>query len=71
VSDQPERRLADQQEILAVGVGMALWALTLIVLAIFFRHDLQRHDATWWLWSCGLGLVLGLYGLRFSVRRRR
>jgi membrane protein DedA with SNARE-associated domain len=71
VTDPPERRLADQQEILAAAVGMALWAIALVVLAVFFRHDLQRHDATWWLWACGLGLVLGLYGLRFAFRRSR
>lgn len=69
--DQPPRRLADQQEVLAVGVGMALWAIALVVLAVFFRGDLRRHDATWWYWSCGFGLVLGLYGLRFTLRRRR
>jgi hypothetical protein len=37
---------------------------------VFFRSDLQRHHATWWLWACGLGIVLGLYGLRFALRRR-
>jgi membrane protein DedA with SNARE-associated domain len=52
-------------------VGLVLWAVALVVLAVFFRHDLQRHHASWWLWSCGFGLLLGLYGLRFSVRRRR
>jgi membrane protein DedA with SNARE-associated domain len=68
--DEQERRLADQQEVLAVTVGMALWTLALVVLAVFFRHDLQRHHATWWLWACGIALVLGLYGLRFALRRR-
>jgi membrane protein DedA with SNARE-associated domain len=71
VTEQPERRAADQQEVLAAAVGMALWAIALVVLAVFFRDHLQRHDATWWLWACGLGLVLGLYGLRFALRRRR
>jgi hypothetical protein len=70
VSNEQEPRLADQQEVLAVVVGLALWAIALVVLAVFFRHDLQRHHATWWLWSCGFGLVLGLYGLRFALRRR-
>lgn len=59
-----------RDEIVAAIVGIALWAIALVVLAVFFRHDLQRHHATWWLWSCGLGLVLGLYGLRFAHRRR-
>jgi membrane protein DedA with SNARE-associated domain len=70
VGEQQERRLADQQEVLAVTVGMVLWAVALVVLAVFFRHDLQRHQATWWLWACGIGVVLGLYGLRFALRRR-
>jgi H+/Cl- antiporter ClcA len=70
VPDEPQRRIADQQEILAVTVGMVLWVITLVVLVVFFRHDLQRHHATWWYWACGLGLVLGLYGLRFAFRRR-
>jgi membrane protein DedA with SNARE-associated domain len=59
-----------REEILAAVVGIALWLVLLVVLAVFFRHDLQRHHATWWLWTCGLGLVLGLYGLRFAYRRR-
>jgi hypothetical protein len=67
---QPPVRLADQQELLAITVGMLLWAVALVVLAIFFRHDLQRHDTTWWYWACGAGLLLGLYGLRTAFRRR-
>jgi membrane protein DedA with SNARE-associated domain len=59
-----------RDEILAAWVGIVLWAIALVVLAVFFRHDLQRHHATWWLWACGLGLALGLYGLRFAHRRR-
>jgi membrane protein DedA with SNARE-associated domain len=59
-----------RDEFLAAIVGIVLWAVALVVLAVFFRHDLQLHHATWWLWSCGLGLVLGLYGLRFAHRRR-
>jgi Protein of unknown function (DUF2530) len=61
---------APHDEVRAAVVGIVLWAIALIVLAVFFRHDLQRHHATWWLWSCGLGLALGLYGLRFALRRR-
>ncbi len=60
----------DHHEVTVVAVGMALWAVALVVLAVFFRHDLHRHHATWWLWACGLGIVLGLYGLRFALRRR-
>jgi hypothetical protein len=54
-----------------VVVGLILWALALVVLAVFFRDDLDRHDASWWLWSCTIGILLGLYGLRVALRRRR
>lgn len=56
-------------EVRVIVVGMALWAVALVVLAVFFRHDLDHHHAGWWLWTCGLGLVLGLYGLRATRRR--
>jgi hypothetical protein len=68
--DNGRARLADQQEVLAAIVGIVLWVVALVVLLVFFRHDLKRHDATWWYWTCGFGLVLGLYGLRFALRRR-
>jgi membrane protein DedA with SNARE-associated domain len=71
MTEPEDSRLADSQEVLAVSVGMALWAIALVVLAVFFHDDLKRHDATWWYYACGFGLVLGLYGLRFALRRRR
>jgi hypothetical protein len=55
----------------AVGVGMALWVIAFVVLLVFFRDDLRRHHTEWWLWSCGIGVALGLYGLRFVSRRQR
>jgi hypothetical protein len=71
---RPERRPTPEpletNEVAIAAGGTALWALALVVLAVFFRHDLQRHHATWWLWACGLGIGLGLYGLRFALRRR-
>jgi hypothetical protein len=54
-----------------VLVGIALWIVAFVVMLVFFRDDLRRHHTTWWLWSCGIGVVLGLYGLRFAARRRR
>jgi membrane protein DedA with SNARE-associated domain len=68
--EQREPSALARDETLAAIVGIAAWAIALVLLATFFRHDLQRHHATWWLWACGLGLVLGLYGLRFARRRR-
>jgi RsiW-degrading membrane proteinase PrsW (M82 family) len=66
--DPPAARSHD--EVLVAIVGIVAWAVALVVLAVFFRHDLQRHHSSWWLWACALGLVLGLYGLRFAHRRR-
>ena len=54
-----------------VLVGLALWVVALVLLATVFLDDLRRHDATWWLWACVVGIVLGLYGLRFVLRRGR
>lgn len=55
---------------LAVGVGTALWAVLLVVLA-FFHDTLQRHHATWWYGVCGVGIGLGALGLLVTSRRRR
>lgn len=55
---------------LVILVGMALWALAFVVLVVFFRDDLRRHHTTWWLWSCGIGIAMGLYGLHFVAKRK-
>jgi len=52
-------------------VGMAIWAVAFVVLVVFFRDDLRRHHAEWWLWTCGIGVLFGLYGLRFISRRQK
>ena len=72
--DQPRRpdpQPVEVNETRIVAIGVALWALVLVVLAVFFRDELRDHDALWWLWACVVGIVLGLYGLRFVSRRRR
>jgi membrane protein DedA with SNARE-associated domain len=69
-SGPPSEEPVDHHEVAVIAIGMALWALALVVLAVFFRHDLKRHHAGWWLWACGLGLAFGLYGLRVTMRRR-
>jgi hypothetical protein len=75
MKQRPERRPTppplETNEVAIAVTGTIAWAVALVVLAVFFRSDLQRHDTTWWLWACGLGVVLGLYGLRFALRRRR
>ena len=54
-----------------VVAGIALWIVAFAVLAVFFLDDLRRHHAEWWLWSCWIGVALGLYGFRFVSRRQR
>ncbi|MBB0245235.1 DUF2530 domain-containing protein [Streptomyces alkaliphilus] len=34
-----------------------------------FHSRLADHDAQWWIWSCGAGVLMGLYGLWFVHRR--
>jgi len=65
----PEPLETDDRFIVLVGIG--LWVVAFLVLVLFFRDDLRRHHTTWWLWACGIGVALGLYGLRFAARRRR
>lgn len=64
----PEPLQTDDRPVVLVGIG--LWIVAFVVLAVFFRDDLRRHDATWWLWACVVGVGLGLYGLRVASRRR-
>ncbi len=52
-------------------VGIALWHVAFVVLAVFFRDDLADLDASWWLWTCLIGFVFGFYGLYVAVRRHR
>jgi len=66
--DPPPLETDDRTVIL---VGMALWVVAFVVLAVFFLDDLRRHHTTFWLWSCGLGFVMGGYGLYYVSRRRR
>jgi membrane protein DedA with SNARE-associated domain len=68
---RPDPRPVQVNETRIVAVGLALWVLALVVLAVFFRDDLRRHHAMWWLWACVVGIALGLYGLRFVSRRDR
>jgi hypothetical protein len=69
--DRRELKPYDVDERPVIAVGMILWAVAFVVLLVFFRDDLRRHDTEWWLWSCGIGVVLGAYGLRFVARVQR
>jgi NO-binding membrane sensor protein with MHYT domain len=66
--DPPPLETDDRPVVIA---GMALWAVAFVVLVVFFRDVLRRHHASFWLWSCLIGIALGLYALRFVSRRQR
>ena len=70
-STEQRRPAPPADELFCVVTGLILWSIALVVLTVFFRDDLDRHDASWWLWSCAIGILLGLYGLRVAIRRRR
>jgi len=52
-----------------IAAGTIAWLIALVLLATVFHHTLARHHATWWLWSCGIGAVLGGYGYSYVSRR--
>ena len=64
----PEPLETDDRRVLIVGIG--IWAVAFVVLAVFFLDDLRRHHTTFWLWSCAIGVLMGFYGL-FYIRKRR
>jgi Protein of unknown function (DUF2530) len=47
------------------------WLLALIVL--LFVRDSLPGDVRWWLWTCVIGVVMGLFGLWYVpfLKRRR
>jgi multisubunit Na+/H+ antiporter MnhB subunit len=68
---RPDPPPLDTNDRPVILIGMVVWAVAFVVLIVFFRHDLQRHHATFWLWSCGIGVAMGLYGLYFVATRHR
>jgi hypothetical protein len=50
-----------------VGAGTAAWVVALVVLVVV---DLSGGSVPgWWLWMCGVGIALGLLGVRIQLRR--
>lgn len=67
---RPDPEPYDVDERPLIVAGIALWIVTFVVLAVFFRSDLRRHHSEYWLWTCWIGVAFGLYGYRFVSRRR-
>ena len=54
----PPKEADDRQVTAVITVG---WAIAFAVV-LTFRHSLPA-DARWWVWTCGFGLLMGLFGL--------
>ena len=53
-----------------VAVGTGLWVVALVALLPLYS-TLDDQGRSWWLWTCGAGIGLGLIGLEYCRRRRR
>ncbi len=51
-----------------VTVGTALFVLAFLAL-LPFTDDLREQGRMWWLWTCGAGIGLGLFGISYCRRR--
>jgi hypothetical protein len=58
----------DVDGVAAAGWGSALWGVALVVLLVM--GDRLPEDARWWIWVCVAGLLGGLVGLAYVLRRR-
>jgi H+/Cl- antiporter ClcA len=43
------------------AIGTAVWAVALIV--VFALRDQLSHGSHWWIWTCVVGVGLGLFGV--------
>lgn len=59
----------DVDGVKAVAIGTILWAVALVVTLVMHSSLLESGNA-WITWVCVSGLVLGLMGLPYVIRRR-
>lgn len=51
------------------AVGTAAWAVALIVVVILRNH--LPPSSHWWIWTCVVGVGLGVFGLVYIPRLKR
>ena len=66
---QPAPEPLETDEVRVVAAGTLLWVLALLVL-LPFAGRLAAAGRSWWLWTCLLGILLGLAGIVYCRRRR-
>ncbi len=67
--EHPDPEPLETDDVRLVGLGIALWALALVVLAVLQVASVGDVQP-WWLAMCVCGLALGLVGVRYCQRRR-
>ena len=68
VARKPDPAPLETDDVRIVAIGSALWGVALLVLGIAWLLGAQVHG--WWLLMCLCGVLLGLIGVRYCVRRR-
>ena len=58
----------DVDGVRTIAAGTIAWAVAFLVLLVF-RDALAEQGRTWWLWTCLVGIALGLGGLEYCRRR--
>jgi Protein of unknown function (DUF2530) len=54
---------------LIAAAGTVAWAVALIVLVIMRNHIPEA--SRWWIWTCAVGVGLGVFGLTYIPRMKR
>ncbi|MCU1584301.1 MAG: hypothetical protein JWM49_857 [Microbacteriaceae bacterium] len=65
---RPDPTPATTDDRKAILVGLVLWVVGLVSLLVFLGPLLSSGNP-WVLWTCAVGLVLGLIGLYYTNRR--
>jgi hypothetical protein len=72
VAEGSERRRTEPPQFsegAPVAVGTAVWAL-LFVIGLVIRGTLIDSGREWWIWTAAAGVVLGLVGYLYMMRRQ-
>jgi hypothetical protein len=66
---RPDPPPLETDDVRAVAVGTAAWAVALVALVVLRLTGATRVEG-WWIAACACGAGLGLLGVRYCQRRR-